>query len=254
LERLVRVGLFVGISAALLIFAACGGGDSKDSSSGEAAGTTAATASSSSSGGASSQAGTAVATGRATQAANTSGGGAGCKGTFSGGVTGSFESPGGTSAVNTDYWFTEAELLQAARFLGSGEAQVKADIAAKKFVVYPLILNCGDSKTGVNFLAKADTYNDFPFGPKTYTIPSGGLLGGATNGEVGVIILVNDDPYKSKGGTFEVKKFDKTGIAGSFSIDIEEAFAASGAPKTGKVTGTFDMACTGSTSRGGCSR
>lgn len=256
MKSISRVGISL-LAAATLVFAACGGGDDDTrpeslpagGSEATVAGGTAAAGSSS---------GQATSTARATQAAsNSSGaGGLGCEGTISGGVTGSFKSGSGASAVNTDYWFSEGDLVQAAQFLGETQTQIKAKIEAKQFVVYPLILNCGDSKTGVNFLPKAEAYADFPFGPKTYAIPAGGVLGGETkNGEVSVIILVDNNPYKSKGGTFEVKKFDKSGIAGSFTIDIEEAFATSGAAKTGKIVGTFNMPCTGAGSGGsGCAR
>lgn len=253
-----RLGLAL-LAVVALLLAACGGGDDELEPEAPAGGSeatvTGGTPAASSGGGTSGQATSTV---RATQAASSSGGagGPGCEGTISGGVTGSFKSGAGASAVNTDYWFSESDLIQAARFLGETEAQIKAQIEAKQFVVYPLVLNCGDSKTGLNFLAKADSYSDFPFGPKTYAIPAGGVLGGETkNGEVSVILLVDNNPYKSKGGTFEVKKFDKSGIAGSFTIDIEEAFATSGAAKSGKIVGTFNMPCTGAGSGGsGCAR
>lgn len=234
-----------------IALAACGGGGDDEASPDAATNGGGATPTA----GAGTSGGTQQATAITTRGAASSPAGAGtCEGTVSGGVTASFRSGGSTSAVNSDYWFTDGELIQGARFLGETEEAVRAKIAAKQFVFYPLVLNCGDSKTGLNFLPNAEAHSDFPFGPKTYRIPPAGVLGGSAGaGEVSVLIAINDESYKSNGGTFEVKKFDKSGIAGTFSLEIEEAFAT-GTPKTGTVRGTFDMPCTGGNTRNGCSR
>lgn len=246
------------LAAATLVLVACGRGDDDLVPEAPAGGSDATVASgTAAAGGGGGTSGQATAPVRATQAASNSGGsgGTGCEGTISGDVTGSFKSGAGASAVNTDYWFSEADLIQGGRLTGDTDAQVKAKIDAKQFVFYPLVLNCGDSKTGVNFLPKADAHSDFPFGPKTYTIPPGGPLGrSANNGEITVLILINNEPYSSKGGTLEVKKFDKSGISGSFTIDVAETFTASGAAKTGTIVGTFNMPCTGSGTGSGCVR
>ncbi len=76
--------------------------------------------------------------------------GGGCQGTISGDVNQEFSGPGGSSAVGTDYWYTEDEmreiLRQFAEFGGDLtdeeiEAQVEEDMA-KDPRLFLLLLNC----------------------------------------------------------------------------------------------------------------
>lgn len=179
---------------------------------------------------------------------------AGCNAQVLGDVTAAFASGGGARNVNSDYWFTEAELVEAAKARNVDEATVKANLAAQKFVLDPLTLKCGDSRTGVTFLAKAQSFSEFALGPKTYPVAAGNGTT-AKNGEVGASVLVDKAPYVVKSGSFEVKKFDKSGISGGFNLVIEEATPVAGSPaKKAALTGTFEVVCTGSAAKGGCAR
>ncbi len=181
-----------------------------------------------------------------------------CEVTVSGDESLSFRSGGGAAAVGTDYWFSEDELResfkQMARIFGEKskaeidrevEEQMKSDPR-----MMLLVLNCGDAgdETGSVSLMPADgsTYADVPFGPKTYPIAKGGVLGGgARAGEFSVIFSAGDGVYAlDEPGELKVTKFDKSGIAGTFSFKASERFAT-GTPKKVAVQGTFDFGCTG---------
>lgn len=177
--------------------------------------------------------------------------GGSCTAKITGDATGEINGGGGVSVVNSDYWYTQDEMTAGASLLGKTADEIKADIAAGRFVFYPFLVNCGTGDSSINFLTvNGATRADYPFGPKTYAIAAGGVLGtGAKPGEVSVLVNIAKDAYKSNGGSFDVKKFDKTGLAGTFTLQAEEAFAT-GAPKKVTIEGAFDLACTGSSSSG----
>lgn len=175
-----------------------------------------------------------------------------CEATISGGVTGTIKSGGDGGAANSEYWLSEAELLQAGRQVGPDEATIRAKLAAKEFVFYPLILNCGDTRTGIVFQPSATRHEQFPFGPGTYRISAGSAQ--APDGEVAAAASVNGSTYRVTGGTFAITQFDRTVLAGTFQMEIEEQ-RTSASPKSGMVTGRFEMKCSGAAPRReGCAR
>lgn len=174
-----------------------------------------------------------------------------CEATVSGGVTASIKSGGDAGAANSEYWFSEAELLQAARQAGAPEATVRAKLAAQEFAFYPLILNCGDSRTGIVFQPVATTHEQFPFRPGTYRVSPGATK--APDGEVNAAVSLNGSSYLVTSGSFEVTQFDRAAIAGTFQLQVEEQRATT--RKSASVTGRFQMKCSGAEpTREGCAR
>jgi hypothetical protein len=171
-----------------------------------------------------------------------------CEATISGGVTASIRSGGDGGATNSEYWFTDAELLEAGRQIGENEASMRAKLDAGEFVFYPLILNCGDGRTGITFLPSATTHKQFPFGPQTYAVSSGQTV---PEGAVEAAVEVNGARYRVTDGSFEVRQFDRAVFAGTFHLEIEEQ-RSTATPKRATVDGRFSMKCTGAPTRGGC--
>ena len=182
-----------------------------------------------------------------------------CEVKVSGDENVSFSSGGGPAAVGTDYWYSDAELRQSLRMLekvgGSSKSDAEIDRAVDaamrqdpRFML--LVVNCGNAaeKNGsVSLLpGEGSKYADVPFGAKSYTIAKGGLLGGgAKAGEFSVIFSVKDGVYAlDEPGELKITKFDKSGIAGTFSFKATERLAQ-GAPKKVTVQGTFDFPCSG---------
>ncbi|MEZ4553402.1 MAG: hypothetical protein R3B59_05785 [Dehalococcoidia bacterium] len=174
-----------------------------------------------------------------------------CEATVSGGVTATIRSGGDQGAVASEYWLTEAEVLQAARQLNEDPVAAEAKLAAGEFVFYPLVLNCGDSRTGVVFLPSATTHEQFPFGPGSYGIAA--IAGGTRppDGEVGASVTLNGTAYRAAGGTFEVTRFDYEVFAGAFRFDVEEQ-RVTAEPRRATIEGHFEMKCTGGTAGGRC--
>jgi hypothetical protein len=156
-----------------------------------------------------------------------------CEVKVTGDLTVDYKGQGGSSAVGSDYWLTDDEIRSAVSVL-SGLGNNASDAEKKKAVdaamkadprLYLLILNCisgsGDAKNSLSLLPSGSSkYADVPFKPGQYTIPKGGLLGGADKpGEFSVLVSLGKDAYQvSEDGKLNITKFDKTGIAGSFSF------------------------------------
>lgn len=145
----------------------------------------------------------------------------------------SYKAQGGNTAVGADYWFVSEDEL--------------AKLKEPKY--YLLIVNClsgtGDNKNSLSFMpSPATTFKDLPFKPAEYVIPAGGLLGGAEKpGEMSVLLSVGKSVYKvAEPGKLSITKFDRSGIAGTFSFKAEEGLAE-GTPKKISVSGKFDYAC-----------
>ncbi|MGE0228650.1 MAG: hypothetical protein AB7I38_08655 [Dehalococcoidia bacterium] len=174
-----------------------------------------------------------------------------CEATVSGGVTATMRSGGDQGAVASEYWLTEEEVLQAARQLNEDPVAAQAKLAAGEFVFYPLVLNCGDSRTGIVFLPSATTHEQFPFGPGSYSIAA--IAGGTRppDGEVGASVTLSGTTYRATGGRFEVTRFDHELFAGTFRFDVEEQRVTAN-PRRATIEGHFEMKCTGGTGGGGC--
>lgn len=186
---------------------------------------------------------------------STSGGGAsaasnngGCEVTVTGDVSASWKGRGGASALGSDYWYSDDEMKKIVGTLKSANESVD-DAMKKDPRLYLLILNCtsteGGGKNSISlFPSSKSKYKDVPFQPGEYVIPKQGGLGGGENpGEFGVLLSVGESGFKvAEAGKLKITKFDKTGIAGTFSYKGEEAIAQ-GTPKKISVEGKFDFAC-----------
>src|SRR5215212_1946240 len=175
-----------------------------------------------------------------------------CEVKVSGDENVSFSSGGGAAAVGPDYWYSEDELRTSLRMLakvGGAKTDADADREVKEAMAKDprlmlLVLNCGKAgdKAGGSLSllpSNESTYADVPFGPKTYPIAKGGVLGGgAKAGEFSVIFSLKDVIYAlDEPGELKITKFDKSGIAGSFSFKASERFAEGSAKKV-TVQGT----------------
>jgi len=185
--------------------------------------------------------------------------GSGCQGKISGEVNQEFSGPGGSSAVGTDYWYTEDEmraiLRQLAEFGGElSEEEIEAEVEegmARDPRLFLLLLNCVSTDGTVSISlspSSASKYADVPFEPGTYKIAGGGFLGGSdVPGEWGVLLTVGEGSFavSDAGGEINITKFDSSGIAGSFSFPAEEIFAEDGTSGTITVEATFEYDCVG---------
>jgi hypothetical protein len=184
-----------------------------------------------------------------------------CDVKIGGDVTKSFTVKGDKATVGTDYWMADDELRDKLKALAKlanphlSDDQVQRDVDRRMHSdprQYSLVLNCtGNANAGeaaITLLpANASTYADVPFGPKTYTIPAGGVLGGGQKpGEFSVLFTLGDGIFNiTESGTLKVTRFDKGTIAGTFSFKVTEAFSL-GTPRTVTVVGTFEYKCSGS--------
>lgn len=170
-----------------------------------------------------------------------------CSVKLTGDVSGDFKGAGGSGSVGTDYWLTDDEIKAALAFLHSNKDEL-AEALAKDPRIFLLILNCEADKVSLSFLPSNDSkYKDVPFKKAAeYPIPAGGPLGGAAKpGEFNVLVTVDDDPYVvEKAGSLKLTRFDESGIAGTFSFSIGEAFPE-GTAKKMQVTGQFEFPCQG---------
>lgn len=187
------------------------------------------------------------------------GSGGGCQGKITGDLTQEFSGPGGSSAVGTDYWYTDDEMREILKqFAGFGGDLTEEQIAAqveedmkKDPRLFLLLLNCVASDGSVSLtLSPSGTskYADVPFEPGSYKIAGGGILGGSdVPAEFGVLLSVGTGSFSvtDAGGTLDITKFDNSGIAGTFSFPAEEIFAEDGTAQKITVEGSFDYECVG---------
>lgn len=180
-----------------------------------------------------------------------------CEMKVSGDVTKTVTSGGGSGAVGADYWMTDDEMRTALKAIAQifdkkSDAELEREVAASmkedpRLVL--LIINCGSAggaDGSLSLMPGADSkYANVPFGPKSYTIAKGGLLGGdAKAGEFTAMFSLGDGLYGiDEPGELKITKFDKTGIAGSFSFKASERLSNTNKKVT--VQGTFDYPCTG---------
>lgn len=244
-KRLVWGGWVCASLVAVLILGGCGssgGGQADTQSRGGAAGPSAA--------GATAQGASATAT-RTTASKEDFTLGT-CEVTISGGVSATIKTGGGPSSINSEYWLSDSERLQLAVAVGDTQAAVQEKIAAGQFVLTPLLLTCGDTRTNVQLLATARRQDQLPFGAGSYRIAAGERLAAVTEGEFAASVVLSGKAYRSGGGTLDITRFDRSGITGSFRLEIDDGGAAGAA--RGTVVGRFEMSCTGVSTRGGCAR
>ena len=167
----------------------------------------------------------------------------------------------GGSGAGADYWTSDDELRAALLALAKAGNAGISDADAKKKVdeemrkdprFFLLIVNCvapEPEDVSISFLPGGESkYADVPFGPKKYTLPPGGTLGGDTKpGEFSVLFVIGDRFFDlAEPGELNITKFDASGIAGTFKFTAKESeFLATGTPWKVKVEGSFDYPCLG---------
>lgn len=159
-----------------------------------------------------------------------------CEVTFEGDLQKTYRSPGGASALGSDYFMNEEEIKQALKMF-VGEAKVE-EAMRRDPKLYTLIVNCGVDDLNLNFGAGADsTYADIPFGPKRYEV-------GNKKGQISMLGSVQKYAkfFRAKPGSwFEITKFDGGGLQGAFELVIDGDLK-------GKVRGKIDYRCAHNTS------
>lgn len=226
-----RLGpLMAGMVAASLVLGACGGDDDGGSPAGPG--------------------GFGARKDGATQASGSgaSSGTGSCEVNLTGDVKVSWKGRGGASAAGSDYWYSDDEMKKMLGVMKSSKESVD-DAMKKDPRLFLLILNCtsseGGGKNSVSILPSGDSkYKDVPFQAGEYAIPVQGALGGAAKpGDFGVLLSVGEGAYRVvEAGKLKITKFDKSGIAGSFSYKGEEVFGE-GKPKVVNVEGKFEFRC-----------
>ena len=209
---------------AILAVVACVGckGGSDQAGSGAAPGSAAATSP-----------GAAAAAGAGSAAPGTGG----CDVQVKGAVTLTDHGDGGTAAIGTDYWMTEAAIRRGVETLEKDPAKVEAQMKQDpRFVT--LVLNCRGQHVQLSFMPATDSkYADVPFGPKKYAIGAGL---DARPGEMMTILLVDHHGYHATGGTLDVTRFDGGGLDATFDVPAEARAKDGG---TIEVTGAFHLRC-----------
>lgn len=159
-----------------------------------------------------------------------------CEVTFEGDLQKTYRSPGGASALGSDYFMNEAETRQALKMF-VGEAKVE-EAMRRDPKLYTLIVNCGVDDLNLNFGSGTDsTYADIPFGPKKYEV-------GNKKGQIAMLGSVQKYAkfFRAKPGSwFEITKFDGSGLQGTFELVIDGDIK-------GKVRGKIDYRCAHNTS------
>jgi hypothetical protein len=159
-----------------------------------------------------------------------------CDVTFEGDVQKTFRSPGGVSALGSDYFMNDAELRKALEmFAGPGKVE---EAMKKDPKIYTLIVNCGVDELGLSFGAGTDsTYADIPFGPKKYEVGNG-------KGQIAMLATLRGNDKRLRpgpGSTFEITRFDGTGLVATFDINLSSDLK-------GKLRGKIDLRCAHDTS------
>ncbi len=160
-----------------------------------------------------------------------------CKVSVTGAVTKTFEAPGSMSALGSDYFMNDEEMRKALTVLSGADGVEEAMKQDPR--IYTLLVNCVADGLNLNFVpGKGSTYADVPFGPKRYEIKTGREDG---KGKMMVMLSIDGQLYSpAPGGSFEVTKLDKTGLAGTFSF---EATGMVGTAGKIQVSGTVDYKC-----------
>lgn len=162
---------------------------------------------------------------------------------------------GGKVSAGTDYWMSEDEQRSALKTLAglmtkksddAVAAEVEADMKKEPRIML-LLVNCSADEAHVNLMpGGASKYADVPFAPKKYAlVPTQGAKAGEFVTMFGFTPPSGErTSYSvSEPGTFDLTKFDKTGIAGTFHF-VAKSFKGD---KSVTVDGKFDYGCLGET-------
>ncbi len=152
-----------------------------------------------------------------------------CSVEVTGDKTARWTSPGGISALNTEYWL----------------AADQADLFGEGFY---FIINCPGDQGSVSFGSNASAdESDIPFGPATYTLnPATNRFGGNPDDPIAVLFTLTDSETNwgvSEPGVLEITAFDDEHIAGRFEFtatDLLYDLGGSESEGTVRVTGSFN--------------
>ncbi len=161
-------------------------------------------------------------------------GGGSCKVAVTGDTAVSWDSPQTTGTLLVTYWLDQSD--RDFLSLGAGEEY--------------LLMNCQSDKGTVSLYTTNNTTGaQFPESTGTYVIEAGGILSESKPGEIQALVTFPDKSLwrVTDPGVFEVKTFDAGHFAGTFTLKIgKESEDLQSIVGTATVTGTFDLACTGS--------
>ena len=170
-----------------------------------------------------------------------------CEITVTGDVQETAVSPGGPSAVGTDYWMTPAELDKAVEMMVNAlqpdKSKIPAEIEKAKQrepKLMLLIVNCSSEKVHLTLSPSGDArYKDVPFGPGKYAINKK-----PASNEFGAMLLIDHKSYQvTDPGTLEISKFDPGGITGTFQFAAERTDFTTKETKKITVKGKLDLPC-----------
>ncbi len=161
-------------------------------------------------------------------------GGGSCNVKITGGVETSWVSPQTMGTLLISYWLSQAD--RSLLSVGPDEAY--------------MLMNCQSDSGSISLTTtNQTTAAQFPEKPGTYVIEAGGILSDTQPGDVqAIVVFHNDTLWKvTKPGTFVVTTFGGGHFAGTFSLEVgQESDDLSTIVATATVSGTFDLACTGS--------
>jgi hypothetical protein len=160
---------------------------------------------------------------------------------------------GGKVMAGTEYWMTDDDVRSALKTMAGVMSkksddeiatEVEADMKKDPRLML-LLVNCSNDDAHINFgPTETSHYADVPFGPKKYALVGKDAKAGEFTGMFGFTPPGGQrQSYSIDGpGTFDITKFDKTGIAGTFHF----AATTFKGDKHVTVDGKFDYGCRGS--------
>jgi hypothetical protein len=162
------------------------------------------------------------------------GGGGLCSVQVTGATQVSWKSPQDKGSLLVSYWLSANDLKLLS--LASDEVYV--------------LMNCQSSQGTVSLTTAVGTKAaQFPKAPGTYVIDVGGPTSGGTPGDLVAIVTFPDKSLwrVTDKGSFVITSFTTSHFAGTFTIPIGKRSAdLSSIVANATVSGTFDLACTGS--------
>lgn len=178
-----------------------------------------------------------------------------CEVKLTGGAELAWQGKGGNMAVTSDHWYSDEELRKAieasvnatTRDPAKRQARIEKAVREGRFTG-PLLLNCvssaGSRAGNLNILpTDKNTRKTIPFKPGTYKL----VPRSAKANEFRVMLRADDVTYSlSAPGELVIKKFDASGISGTFSFPAKSNPLGSKPGTTAHtvtVTGTFDFPC-----------
>lgn len=163
-----------------------------------------------------------------------SAGGGSCGVQIDGDVTKSWHTDQTKATLLVSYWLTPGDRT----LLGVTDGQEE------------LLINCQSDQGSISLTTTAGTTAaQLPKAPGTYVIEAGGLVADRKPGEIQTVINLKDSKLwkVTETGTFEITSFTPSHLSGSFTFKIGRSDVGSQAiAATATISGTFDLACTGS--------